>query len=213
MLATPAQRLAAVTMVGLPPTGLTAEFRHDFARLPFAGVLLFRRHFRSLDRLAGLIRELRALAAPRPILVAMDEEGGFVSQLSPELPTPPAARVLGRAATEVEVERIGAALGAWLTAYGVDVNFAPVLDVDVEAKNPVIGPRAFSRDPARVATLGAAMLRGLREGGVLACAKHFPGHGDTTLDSHLELPVCEAPRATLLARDGAPLPATLALAP
>src|SRR5882672_11193650 len=134
MLATPAQRLAAVTMVGLPPTGLTDEFRRDFARLPFAGVLLFRRHFRSLDRLAGLVRELRALAAPRSILVAMDEEGGFVSQLSPELPTPPAARVLGRAATELEVERIGAAVGAWLTAYGVDVNFAPVLDVDVEAK-------------------------------------------------------------------------------
>jgi beta-glucosidase-like glycosyl hydrolase len=213
MLATPAQRLAAVTMVGLPPTGLTAEFRTDFARLPFAGVLLFRRHFDSLDRLAPLVTELRALVAPRPILVAMDEEGGFVSQLAPGLPTPPAARVLGRAASEVEVERIGAVLGSWLAAYGVDVNFAPVLDVDVEARNPVIGPRAFGREPARVAALGSAMLRGLREGGVLACTKHFPGHGDTTLDSHLALPVCDADRETLLARDIAPFRATLQLAP
>src|SRR5690348_8379611 len=213
MHATPAQRLAAVTMVGLPPEGLTPEFRDDFARLPFAGVLLFRRHFRALDHLPRLIEELRAIAAPRTILVAMDEEGGFVSQLAPELPVPPAARVLGRAATETELERVGATVGSWLAALGVDVNFAPVLDVDVEARNPVIGPRSFGRDPAQVARLGGAMLRGLREGGVLGCAKHFPGHGDTVVDSHLELPVCNADRATLLARDVAPFRAVHGLAP
>src|SRR5262245_8391824 len=103
MQATPAQRLAAVTMVGLPREGLTPLFREEFARLPFAGVLLFRRHFGTLDRLPHLIEELRALAAPSSILVAMDEEGGFVSQLAPELPVPPAARVLGRAASETEL--------------------------------------------------------------------------------------------------------------
>src|SRR5437016_4764548 len=132
MSMSPAERLASVTMVGLPREGLTPAFRADFARLPFAGVLLFRRHFGRLDALPRLVAELRALAAPRTLLVAVDEEGGFVSQLAPELPVPPAARVLGRAASELEVERIGATVGAWLTALGVDIDFAPVLDVDVE---------------------------------------------------------------------------------
>ena len=213
MLTDPASRLAAVTMVGLPHEGLTPEFREVFARRPFAGVLLFRRHFATLDRLPGLVEELRKLAAPRRILVGMDEEGGFVSQLAPELPVPPAARVLGRAASETEIERIGAAVGGWLSAAGVDVDFAPVLDVDAESRNPVIGPRSFSRDPLEVARLGAAMLRGLREGGVLACVKHFPGHGATTVDSHLTLPVCDADRATLDARELVPFRSAIGLAP
>ncbi|MEP7027383.1 MAG: glycoside hydrolase family 3 N-terminal domain-containing protein [Candidatus Eisenbacteria bacterium] len=208
-----ASRLAAVTMVGLPHEGLTPAFRKTFAARPFAGVLLFRRHFGTLGRLVALVEELRALAAPRTILVAMDEEGGFVSQLAPELPVPPAARVLGRGASETEIERIGAAVGGWLSAAGVDVDFAPVLDVDAESRNPVIGPRSFGRDPADVARLGAAMLRGLREGGVLACTKHFPGHGSTVTDSHLALPECGDDRATIGARDLVPFRETHALSP
>src|SRR5262245_45010287 len=206
-------RLAAVTMIGLPHEGLTPAFREAFAARPFAGVLLFRRHFGAIERLPALVEELRRIAAPRTILVAMDEEGGFVSQLGPELPVPPAARVLGRAASETEIERIGAAVGSWLSAAGVDVHFAPVLDVDVETRNPVIGPRSFSRDPAAVGRLGAALLRGFREGGVHACTKHFPGHGATVTDSHLSLPVCEASLPTLQARELVPFRETLNLAP
>jgi len=159
MIEDAASRLAAVTMIGLPHEGLTPAFREAFAKRPFAGVLLFRRHFATIERLPALVEELRRLAAPRTILVAMDEEGGFVSQLAPELPVPPAARVLGRGASETEVERIGSAVGSWLAAAGIDVNFAPVLDIDLESRNPVIGPRAFSRSPEEVARLGAAMLR------------------------------------------------------
>ena len=213
MLDDASSRLAAVTMVGLPHEGLTPAFREAFARRPFAGVLLFRRHFGTLERLPALVEELRRLAAPRTILVAMDEEGGFVSQLAPELPVPPSARVLGRAASETEIERIGAAVGSWLSAAGIDVDFAPVLDVDVESRNPVIGPRSFGRDPGQVARLGEAFLRGLREGGVLACTKHFPGHGGTIVDSHLALPVCDADLATLESRELVPFEATLNLSP
>ncbi len=184
-----ASRLAAVSMVGLPDEGLTDAFRHEFLARPYAGVLLFRRHFKNATALPGLIQELRALAAPRRILIAVDEEGGFVSQLAPDFPVPPSARVLGRAASAHEVERISATVGTWLAALGVDVNFAPVLDVDSEPTNPVIGPRSFGGDAPRVAELAAAALRGYREGGVLACAKHFPGHGATVLDSPLTLPV------------------------
>src|SRR5262245_41322317 len=146
-----ASRLAAVTMVGLPDEGLTDAFRRAFAARPWAGVLLFRRHFRQLSALPGLIASLRALAGERRILVAMDEEGGFVSQLGPELPVPPAARVLGRAASEIEIERIAATVGGWVAGLGVDLNFAAVLSVDSEPGNPVIGPRSFGADPAAVA--------------------------------------------------------------
>jgi beta-N-acetylhexosaminidase len=206
-------RLASVSLVGLPAAGLTDEFRRSFASRPWAGVLLFRRHFRTLPALPALIAELRTIAAGRRILVAVDEEGGFVSQLAPELPVPPAARVLGRAASDHEIERIAATVGGWLCALGVDVNFAPVLDVDGATANPVIGPRAYSSDPARVATAAAAALRGYREGGVLACAKHFPGHGGTTTDSHLSLPTIAAGRGEIDARDLVPFRDALHLAP
>ncbi len=213
MLTNAAARLASVTMIGLPDAGLTPEFRAAFAARPWAGVLLFRRHFGSLSFLPGLIASLRALAPGRRILIAVDEEGGFVTQLAPELPVPPAARVLGRAASELEIERIAATVGGWLCALGVDVNFAPVLDVDSASANPVIGPRSFGREPHRVARAAAASLRGYREGGVLACAKHFPGHGATDVDSHLALPVCDADRATLEARELVPFREALHLAP
>jgi beta-N-acetylhexosaminidase len=208
-----AARLAAVTMIGLPDEGLTPAFRREFEARPYAGVLLFRRHFRNVTALPGLIQELRALAAPRRILVAVDEEGGFVSQLGPDFPVPPSARVLGRAASAMEVERISATVGTWLAAMGVDVNFAPVLDVDSEPVNPVIGPRSYGGDAMRVAELGAAALRGFREGGILACAKHFPGHGATTVDSHLTLPTCDVPLSVLEERELVPFREALQLAP
>jgi beta-N-acetylhexosaminidase len=213
MLDDAASRLAAVTMVGLPDEGLTDDFRRAFAARPWAGVLLFRRHFRRLEALPGLIAQLRELAGERRILVAMDEEGGFVSQLAPELPVPPAARVLGRAASELEIERACATVGGWLTALGVDLNLAPVLDVDSEPCNPVIGPRSFGSDPALVARAGMAALRGYRQGGVLACAKHFPGHGSTAIDSHLALPSCDDDLETLQRRDLVPFREALQMAP
>lgn len=213
MLAGAASRLAALTILGLPAEGLTAAFEREFSSRPYAGVLVFRRHFGSTRELPALLDRIRSLVAPRRILVAMDEEGGFVSQLAPDFPVPPNARVLGRAASETEVERIAATVGNWLTALGVDVNFAPVLDVDSEAANPVIGPRSFGADPALVARLGGAALRGFREGGILATVKHFPGQGMTAVDSHLELPECTDDAATLHARDLVPFRDALHLAP
>ena len=94
-------------------------------------------------------------------------------------------------------ERVAHAQAAELRALGITMNFSPVLDVNVCAENPVIGDRAFGDDAATVSTFGEAWIRGLRSGGVLSCAKHFPGHGDTTKDSHLELPRVSAPRARL----------------
>jgi beta-N-acetylhexosaminidase len=92
---------------------------------------------------------------------------------------------------------MGEALALELKACGIGCDFAPVVDVDTNPKNPVIGDRSFGDDPERVGRFGAAMIRGLQEAGVVACAKHFPGHGDTDLDSHLDLPVVSQSRSRL----------------
>jgi beta-glucosidase-like glycosyl hydrolase len=201
---------ASVAITGLPRGGITAEFERFLSETPAAGILLFRRDFGIIGRLPELVQRLRGLAAPHSLLVCMDEEGGLVSQLAPDLPVPPAARVLGRASDETEVASLGAYTGRCLRALGVDVDFAPVLDVDSEPVNPVIGPRAFSADVDAVCRLGLANARGLLSGGVIPCAKHFPGHGDTRLDSHLVLPRCPAPRELLAERDLAPFRAVVA---
>jgi beta-N-acetylhexosaminidase len=206
------QRAARLFVTGLSPggVGLTPEFERLLRESPPAGVLLFRRDYRELSALLSLVQKLRALAAPSPLLVCVDEEGGFVSQVAPDLPVPPSARVLGRGATARQVESLGEYTGRVLHAYGVDVDFAPVFDVDTESTNPVIGPRAFGSDPATVSRLAVAFARGLTTGGVIPCAKHFPGHGDTRSDSHLELPKESDSRERLETRDFPPFRAAVA---
>src|SRR5262245_7896609 len=203
-------RAARLFVTGIPPGGITPEFERLLRETPLAGVLLFRRDFATLAALPALVRRLRTLASPAPILVCVDEEGGFVSQVAPDVPVPPTARVLGRAGTARQVEALGEHTGRVLRAHGVDVDFAPVFDVDAEPVNPVIGPRAFGPDPALVTRLGVAFARGLAAGGVLSSAKHFPGHGSTRVDSHLVLPRCEDARDVLEARDFPPFHAAVA---
>jgi beta-N-acetylhexosaminidase len=124
-----------------------------------------------------------------PPLIAIDQEGGRVQRLKePVLQLPP-MRAFGRARDTRLVGDAAEALGRQLAALGITMNFAPVLDLDTCAENPIIGDRSFGRDGTLVEELGRAVAEGLRAAGVLSCAKHFPGHGDTTKDSHLDLPV------------------------
>jgi beta-N-acetylhexosaminidase len=109
----------------------------------------------------------------------------------------PAARAVGRAGSEETARRMAEALAEELKACGIRYDFAPCVDVDTNPKNPVIGDRSFGDDPDLVGRIGAAMIRGFQESGVAACAKHFPGHGDTDVDSHLDLPSIEHSRARL----------------
>jgi beta-N-acetylhexosaminidase len=143
----------------------------------------------DLDALAALIGELHR-AAP-DALVTVDQEGGLVQRVrAPATQWPPMLAHDGLPAGDDErvAESVGRALGDELRALGFDVDFAPVLDVHTNAANPVIGERAFGRDADTVARRALAFARGLDAAGVIACGKHFPGHGDTDTDSHLELP-------------------------
>lgn len=177
----------------------------DAARDGLAGVVLFAHNTPDLATTAALTARLHD-AAP-DLVVATDEEGGDVSRLEAAAGSSlPGAAALGVVDDERLTGTAGEALGRLLAAVGVDLDLAPVLDVDTPG-NPVIGVRAFGTHPEAVARHGVAFARGLQRGGVGTCAKHFPGHGSTTVDSHLALPVVDADLDTLRGRDLVPFAA------
>ncbi len=195
----------AVLTTGIPGLRLDAETQRELERIRPSGVILFRRNFESLEQLRALTAELHALPS-RP-LVSIDHEGGKVVRVGePFTDFPPARNVTDTAAAK----SLGRAMGSELAAAGIDIDFAPVLDVDSNPANPIIGDRAFSTDPQEVAMLGAAFVEGMRQSGVVACGKHFPGHGDTDRDSHLELPTVQKSRAELDAVELVPFRAAIA---
>jgi len=160
-------------------------------------------------QLAALTARLRT-AAPEPV-IAIDEEGGDVTRISHQAGSDyPGNAALG-AIDDVELTRsVYTALGADLAALGINLNLAPAVDVNAAAGNPVIGTRSFGADPDLVARHAAAAVTGMQSAGVAACAKHFPGHGSTTQDSHLVLATVDAPLSVLWARDLPPFEAAIA---
>lgn len=176
-------RLFTVGFHGTEPTRELAEL----LKRGVGGVILFARNIEAPAQVLELTRSIKRLAR-RPVFVAVDQEGGRVRRLRAGFTDLPALRSLGLARDPELALQVGELLGRELRAVGIDVNFAPVVDVDTNPDNPVIGDRSLSSDPALVAELGAALVRGLQNEGVAACAKHFPGHGDTELDSHTALP-------------------------
>jgi beta-N-acetylhexosaminidase len=153
-----------------------------------AGVALFHRNFENLEGLRGLTREIRR-AAGRPVLIGIDQEGGTRYALQAPFTVWPAPAALGRLDDAQLIERMARAMARELEAVGCNLNFAPMLDLATNPASPVTQHRSFGADPHRVARLGAAFIRGLAAEGILACAKHFPGHGDTQVDPHEDLPV------------------------
>ncbi|MCH2109587.1 MAG: beta-N-acetylhexosaminidase, partial [Polyangiaceae bacterium] len=152
-----------------------------------SGAVLFGRNIDHPEQVAELIHSIKEYAG-RTFFVGLDQEGGLVQRLRDGFTRIPPMRALGALGEEETAREVGRLLGRELRAVGVDVNYAPILDVDTNPANPIIGNRSFSRDPELVAKLGVALGQGLEEEGVASCGKHFPGHGDTAQDSHQELP-------------------------
>ncbi len=185
-----------VLVAGFPGAALPDNIRAALAADRLGGVILFRRNIETPEQVRALNNAVIE-AASLPHMIAVDQEGGRVARLgAPVIKLPPMRRV-GELGDVDLTERLGHALGAQLHALGFNMNFAPVLDVDTNPDNPVIGDRSFSREPDEVGSHGSAFARGLSRGGVLSCGKHFPGHGDTDLDSHLALPKLSHDRARL----------------
>jgi beta-N-acetylhexosaminidase len=157
------------------------------------GVILFSRNYESPSQIADLVAEIKAVRSP-PLLIAVDHEGGRVQRFRDGFTEIPPMRRLGHLYDEDEAagikltETCGWLVGTELRAMGIDLSFAPCVDLDWGVSE-VIGDRSFHKDPAKVATLASALCRGMRETGMAAVAKHFPGHGAVVADSHLKLPV------------------------
>jgi beta-N-acetylhexosaminidase len=164
-------------------------------------LILFKRNVDGPAQVADLVRELQGLALEagyaRPLLIAIDQEGGRVQRLRAPWTVWPPIRRLGDLNSEDLARRMAEAIAAELKACGIGLDFAPVVDVDTNPQNPIIGDRSFGRDPEQVGKLAVAFIEAMQGAGIAACAKHFPGHGDTDKDSHLDLPVVEHSRSRL----------------
>lgn len=198
--------IASPLWVGFDGKSLPASLSRWLAGGQVGGVVLFSRNIETPAQVRELCSEIRSAAGrghPVP-LIAVDQEGGRVERFKdpPFTRFPPArACSLFCCRNESVAEGVGAAIAAELRAVGIDVNFAPVLDVASNPRNRVIGDRAFSEDAHTAASLGIAFAKGSLSRGILPVGKHFPGHGDTSADSHEELPVVRTGRQTLLRRE------------
>ena len=177
----------------LPGTTIPRELRSLAREFQLGGVILFARNIEAAEQVAELSQDVQSLASDVPLWVSIDQEGGRVARLRAPFTEWPPMAVLGRCGDSGLASRFAAALAAELKAVGITLDYAPVLDIHTNPHNPVIGDRALAVDAAMVGALGSAIVRGLQDHGVAACGKHFPGHGDTSVDSHDELPVVEHP--------------------
>jgi beta-N-acetylhexosaminidase len=181
------QRLVA----GLPGLSIDDDFKNLIKTYKIGNVILFARNIASVDQVKTLCSDLKKLILEETgyvPFIGIDQEGGMVTRLSEDATNIPGAMAIAATGNPQFAYQGGLITARELKALGMNFNFAPVLDVNSNSENPVIGVRSYADNPETVIQYGLAMMRGLMEGGIICAAKHFPGHGDTSLDSHLSLP-------------------------
>jgi beta-N-acetylhexosaminidase len=194
----------------IPGKTVPAELRSLAREFDLGGVIFFGRNIEAPEQVAELAVESEALGRVSPAWVSVDQEGGRVARLKEPFTKWPPMATLGRAGSEALAERFAKALASELLATGITLDYAPVLDIHTNPKNPVIGDRALAERAEDVARLGRVIIRSLQGLGLAACGKHFPGHGDTSTDSHHELPIIEHPSDRLRAVELEPFRAAVA---
>jgi len=200
-------------MIGLRPgTVLDPRDRRLLQELKPAGVILFKSNFRHdlpyagwLDSHAALVRSIREACGRDRVFIAIDHEGGRVCRTPP-----PITRFAYAARWAATADKVGEVMGEELASLGVNLNFAPVLDINSNPQNPVIGARAFGATAEAVIGAALPFFKSMERHGVRGCGKHFPGHGDTKVDSHRALPVLDLDEAALEARELRPFRAAVA---
>lgn len=185
------RQIGQLVTLGIPGHTIPADFRSLAREFGIGGVIFFARNVADPEQVAELAFECRTLVPGTPPWVAVDQEGGRVARLRAPLTVWPPAAALGRSGDEDLAARFAGALARELRSLGFTFDCAPVLDILTTTDNPAIGDRAISGDGETVGRLGSAMIRAMQQEGIAACGKHFPGHGDTSVDSHHALPVVE----------------------
>jgi beta-N-acetylhexosaminidase len=205
------RHVGQLAIVGFNGVEIPADIRSIAREFDLGGVIFFARNVEAPEQVAELSRQSQALAQELPLWVSVDQEGGRVARLKRPFTEWPPMITLGRAGPEAErlAERFARALAEELHAVGISMDYTPVLDVLTNPKNPVIGDRALAEHAADVARIGAAIIRTLQGAGIAACGKHFPGHGDTSTDSHFELPLLDHPPDRLEAIELVPFKAAI----
>lgn len=193
---------AGVVCVGFEGTRIEPQLEDILRQTPFAGLILFARNVESLQQTRALTDRIREIL--RDPVIAIDQEGGRVARLRDNVEELPAMLALAATGDTDLARRAGAQLAFDLRRAGVNVDYAPVLDLMLMRMNTVIGARAFGDDPEQVIRFGDAFARGLRSGGIVPTFKHFPGHGSTEVDSHLDLPAIDLDEQTFRSRDLVP---------
>ena len=202
-----ATKVGQLFVVGFDGPEPTDDLRELLTEYRCGNVIYFSRNIDTPEQVARLSRRIQEIATEDgpgiPLFVTADQEGGIVSRTDWGT-EPPSQMSLGAGGDPDLARAVGGAVGAELAAIGINFDLTPVLDVNNNPDNPVIGVRSFGEDPDLVGELGAAMAEGMQDEDVLACGKHFPGHGDTSADSHHELPVVDHDRERLDAVELAP---------
>lgn len=199
------KQLGHCFFIGFDGLELSTSVQDFIRNNEIGGVTLFANNYDSPAQLAELINSIQALrGAQPPLMICVDHEGGRVQRFKKPFTKFPEARAIGDQDSPKLAFECSEIMAKELRTVGVNVNFAPVADINTNASNPVIGPRAFGETEEQVSKMVSAYVRGFLTNGVQCVVKHFPGHGDTSKDSHFHLPRVQTSLETLLARDTKP---------
>lgn len=202
------QDVGQMIIAGFEGTSLPQSIAQSLQNETLSGVVLFKRNLEDIEQIANLTQAIHD-AAPNLPFVAIDQEGGPVQRIKSPLTIWPPMQKVAQTEDANFVAHVGEALNDEIAWLGFNLNFAPVVDIHTQPANPIIGARAFGSTPQSVSRYAGAFLGGMAIAGVMPCAKHFPGHGDTTTDSHLELPVLRTDLDTLTQRELEPFRAMI----
>jgi beta-N-acetylhexosaminidase len=184
------EKIGQMVIVGLDGYSVDEKTIDMIQNKKVGGFILFKKNVGDVPQLLNLVNSLKEYNSNNkmPLFISIDEEGGKVSRVPDEFENIPTNREIGKINNKDFSYEIGNILAMQLNVFGINMDFAPVLDVNTNSNNPVIGNRSFGSDPNIVSDLGIATMKGIKDKGVIPVVKHFPGHGDTSVDSHLGLP-------------------------
>lgn len=194
------EKIGQMIMAGFPSNYYDEHIDVLVSKYKVGNFVLFTRNIGSVEEIVSLTETIQKKVLEQsgiPAIIGADQEGGMVSQVREEAVFFPGNMAVSAANIEGSTLKEGEIVGEGLKALGINLNIAPVLDVNNNPKNPIIGVRSYGDDPERVARLGIDFIKGMQSKGVIATAKHFPGHGDTSVDSHLDMPVVPYDRERL----------------